>query len=53
LAITIYELFSGLEVFQHFDIGQVLAALLVTDERPKFPTNFNGQLKELIQKGWL
>jgi hypothetical protein len=48
LAITIYELFSDLEVFRHFDIGQVLAALLVTDERP-----FKGQLKELIQKCWL
>lgn len=52
LAIIFYELFSGLDPFPGLTtIVQVVRALL-KNQRPKFPTNFHDELKEVVQRGW-
>ncbi len=50
LTIIIFELFSGIDPFPGH-IGQIFKAKML-DEKPKFPSDFPSELKELVSKGW-
>ena len=51
LSIMLYEIFSGIQPFKDYNIMQIMRAHS-KNERPKFPADFHGDLKELISRGW-
>ncbi len=50
LTIIIFELFSGIDPFPG-NLMQIFESKMM-DKKPKFPSDFPSELKELVSKGW-
>ena len=51
LAIVLYELFSGKNAFEGYEMMQILRAIDRND-RPEFPDDFPSGLQKLVEFGW-